>query len=130
MLRIASHVAARSFEKYRPPSLPSTTWLGSLGLIHRAWWSGWTPPPPPPPRRRERLAAVVGDVELHAEDVDPLVVVGVDADLAVVEGARHQVVELGPGLALVVGAEDAAGLDVELVAGRLPAGAAAAAVGL
>ena len=36
----------------------------------------------------KRLAAVVGDVKVHSEDVDPLVVRRVDADLAEVERPR------------------------------------------
>src|SRR5205085_106656 len=67
----------------------------------------------------KRPAAVGRDVHADAEDVDPAVVGRVHADLAVVERAGAEVVDLGPGLAAVVGAEDAAGLGVAAGPGRL-----------
>ena len=56
----------------------------------------------------ERLAAVVGDVQVDAVHVDPLRLVGIDADLAEVHRPRIEAVDLGPALALVLGAEDTA----------------------
>jgi hypothetical protein len=40
----------------------------------------------------ERLAAVIGDMELHAADVDSLIVVGIDTNLAELHGPRIQAV--------------------------------------
>ncbi len=78
----------------------------------------------------KRLAAVVGDVKRDAEDVDALVVVRVHANLPVIERPRHQVVELLPALALVVGTEDAALVDVGGVGLRHLAAVVHRAVGL
>src|SRR5947209_2330565 len=54
------------------------------------------------------LAAVVAAEQVDAEHEDPLIVGRIDADLAEVEGARTEVVELLPGLAAVIGADEAA----------------------
>ena len=60
----------------------------------------------------ERLAAIVGDVNLHAEDVDAGVVVRIDADLAEVHRPRIGVRHLAPRLAGIIGSIDAAFLLV------------------
>src|SRR5262249_10888600 len=57
-----------------------------------------------------RLAAVLGGVEAHAENVEQLVVGGVDADLAEVHRPRVDAVDPGPGFAGVGAFVDAAGL--------------------
>ena len=56
----------------------------------------------------EGAAAVFGHVDVDAAEPDLLIVVGVDADLAEVGGARIGVAHAGPGGALVFGAVDAA----------------------
>ena len=78
----------------------------------------------------KRFASIVGDMELDAQDVKTLVVVWIDADLAIVEGTRHERIELLPGLPLVVGAEDAAGVAIELGVGGLALRGHARLVGL
>ena len=60
---------------------------------------------------RERLAAVRGAVQLDAEDVDVLVVAGIDADLAEVHRPRVEAVDARPGLAAVGRLVDAAVLE-------------------
>src|SRR5262245_9106242 len=78
----------------------------------------------------ERLAAVVGGVEGDAQDIDPFVVGWIDADPAVVERARAQVIELLPCLASVLRAEDAAELGVFPWLGRGPLRGCRRAIGL
>src|SRR5205814_567353 len=56
-----------------------------------------------------------GDVECDAQYVDPRVVAGIHANLAIIERARAQGIDVGPGLSLVVGAENAAGIGAELL---------------
>ena len=56
----------------------------------------------------ERLAAIVRDVQVDAVDVDPLRVIGIDANLAEVHRPRIEAADLGPRLAFVLGAEHAA----------------------
>src|SRR5262249_20978043 len=74
----------------------------------------------------ESFAAVGGFVEGSAAGVDDLVVLGVDANLAVVHRAIVVVAHNAPGLALVVRAPDAAPLRVgRLVGLRLLASARA-----
>src|SRR5437899_381186 len=69
---------------------------------------------------REGLTAIRGYEERHTQNVNPLIVVRIDANLAVIEWPRATVVELLPGLALVFRAEDAAGFDVIAGFRRLP----------
>src|SRR5262249_36182440 len=59
---------------------------------------------------RERLAAVIRAILRHAEDVEVLVVAGIDADLAEVHGSRVDGVDAGPAFAGVGGHEQSAGL--------------------
>ena len=63
--------------------------------------------------RHERLAAVERFRDRQARDVDRLVVRRIDADLAEVHRARVAVADVRPGLALVLGAEDAAARRIE-----------------
>src|SRR5262249_22814164 len=79
---------------------------------------------------RERLPAIVGDEERHAEDIDPLIVRWIDADLTIVERPRAEVVELLPGLAVVLGAKDAADIDIRAFFRGLPGDADVGLVGL
>jgi hypothetical protein len=58
--------------------------------------------------RAPGAAAVVGDVQAEAQQVDALVVLRIDADLREVERARGAVADALPGLAAVVRAEEAA----------------------
>src|SRR5262249_23787930 len=81
---------------------------------------------------REGLAAVAGAVLRHAEDVDVLVVAGIDAHLAEVHRPRVDAVDAGPGVAAVGGPEQAARLDAVgalLLLGVLFLAAQAGAVG-
>src|SRR5258708_38745272 len=60
----------------------------------------------------EGLAAIARYEERNTQNVNPLIVVGIDTNLAVIERPRAKVVELLPGCPLVVGAKYAANLDV------------------
>src|SRR5262249_7524658 len=61
---------------------------------------------------REGLAAVSREVQRYAQNIDALIVVGVDTNLAEIERPRANIVAFRPGLPAIVGAEDSAGLDV------------------
>src|SRR5262249_10690538 len=62
----------------------------------------------------EGLAAVVRYVQRHTQDVHSSLVAGIDSNLAEIERAWAQVVELRPRLAAVVGAKHTAGFDVRI----------------
>ena len=64
--------------------------------------------------RGERPAAVVRYPEVGAQQVDPLLVVGLDPDLAEVEGPRRVGAEAGPVVSPVVAAEHASGAALRL----------------
>src|SRR5207249_4961172 len=70
----------------------------------------------------EALAAVVAAEERNAQDEDALLVGGIDANLAEIEGPRAQVVQLLPAFAAVVRAENAAGFQIARSPARALAG--------
>jgi hypothetical protein len=50
----------------------------------------------------EGFSAIVGIGEVRAQDINALIVIGIDADLAVIEGPGDQVVDFGPGFPFIV----------------------------
>src|SRR5690606_36591714 len=77
----------------------------------------------------EGLAAIAGAVEGDPEHVEKLVVAGVDATLAEIEGAWIEAVDPGPGLAAIGGLVAAAVLDAHGALAVLDVLALAAQVG-